>query len=269
MDWGVDFKNLSTMDVYNYGTIHTNYMVRQGYGTVVARMGADIPVQLNTPATRINWGGDSVSVETPAGSIRARACIVTVSTGVLNAGSIEFSPALPEWKLTAIDNLPMGLLARVTLQFDGEQFGLVPNQWLAYRVPNEMPARACYFLTWPFGYNIMVGFVGGEFGWQLSDEGSSAAIEFALDEVVKMVGSSARDHFVKGHLTGWANNPWTRGAYAAARPGHHRARAELARPVGNRLFFAGEAVSAPYYQLCSGAYTSGEKAAREVVAAIG
>jgi hypothetical protein len=38
--------------------------------------------------------------------------------------------------------------------------------------------------------------------------------------------------------------------------------------VGNRLFFAGEAVSAPYYQLCSGAYTSGEKAAREVAAAI-
>ncbi len=166
MDWGVDFKNLSTMDVYNYGTIHTNYMVRQGYGTVVARMGADIRVQLNTPATRINWGGDGVLVETPAGSIRA---------------------------------------------------------------------RAYYFLTWPFGYNIMVGFVGGEFGWQLSDEGSSAAINFALDEVVKMVGSSARDHFVKGHLTGWANNPWTRGAFAAARPGHHCARAELARPVDNRL----------------------------------
>jgi hypothetical protein len=35
------------------------------------------------------------------------------------------------------------------------------------------------------------------------------------------------------------------------------------------LFFAGEATAAPYYQLCSGAYSSGESAAGEVIAAIG
>jgi len=39
----------------------------------------------------------------------------------------------------------------------------------------------------------MVGFVGGESGWQLSDEGSSVMIDFALDEGVKMIGSSPRE----------------------------------------------------------------------------
>lgn len=269
MDWAVDFADLSTQDIWNYGGTPSNYMIKQGYGALVARMGAELPVQLNTAATGVDWSGDGVVVETPAGTIRAKACVVTVSTGVLNAGSIAFTPALPDWKQQSIANLPMGLLAKVTLQFDGERFGLGANKWLTYRVPNQMPAEACYFLTWPFGFDIMVGFVGGAFGWQLSAEGRAAAVDFALGEVVKMFGAKARNHFVKGHLTGWADNPWTRGAYAAARPGHYSARAELARPLGDRVFFAGEAVAMPYVQLCGGAYLNGQSVARDVVAAIG
>ncbi len=264
MDWAVDFPDLSTMDVWEYGNNGSNYLIREGYGTLVARMGAGLPVKLNTPATGIDWRGKGVAVHTPAGTLKAKACIVTVSTGVLSAGTIKFTPLLPLWKQQAIANLPMGLLAKITLQFDGERFGLIPNQWLSYWVPETMPAKACYFLTWPFGTNIMVGFVGGEVGWQLSREGTDAAVNFALEEVVKIFGSKARDHFLKGHLTGWADNPWTLGAYAAARPGQYGARAELAKPIADRVFFAGEAVATPYVQLCGGAYMSGEAVARDV-----
>ena len=269
MDWAVDFEDLSTMDFWEYGDIGSNYMIKEGYGTLVSRMGAGLPVQLNAPATHVDWSGNGVSVETPSGTIRAKACIVTVSTGVLRAGSIKFTPELPHWKRQAISNLPMGLLAKVTLQFEGDQFGFVPNHWLTYWVPNEMPAEACYFLSFPFGFNIMIGFIGGQFGWQLSAEGTEAAVDFALNEVVNMVGGKARDHFIKGHLTGWAENPWTYGAYAAATPGHHSARADLAKPIGDRVFFAGEAVATPYHQLCGGAYLSGDAVARDVVSTVG
>lgn len=269
MDWGVDFTDLSTLDYSSYGDIDAYYMIKEGYGTLVARVGANLPVQLETPATRVDWSGPGVAVETPAGTIRAKACVVTVSTGVLGAGAIQFTPELPDWKKVAIANLPMGLLAKITLQFDGERFGFIPNNWLTYWVPNEMPAEACYFLTFPFGFDIMIGFVGGEFGWRISAEGVDAAIDFALNEVVTMVGSRARDHFVKGHLTGWASHPWTRGAYAAARPGNYGARAVLTRPLGDRVFFAGEAVAIPFVQLCGGAYLSGQAAASDVASAIG
>ena len=268
MDWGVDFKDLSTKDNFESADAAPSYMVKEGHGAIVTRLGEGLPVELSAPATRIDWSGNGVAVETPAGNIRAKACIVTVSTGVLGAGSIRFAPPLPDRKLEAIDNVPMGLLAKVTLQFDGDRLGLVSNNWLTYWVPGEMPAEACYFLTWPFEYDIMIGFVGGEFGWQLSAAGTEAAVDFALGEVVKIVGSKARDHFVKGHLTGWAGNPWTRGAYAAARPGHYEARARLAEPVGDRLFFAGEAVAGAYVALCGGAYMSGEAVARKVAAVV-
>ena len=264
LDFSVDFEDLSVQDWWQSADVASSNMIKQGYGTLVARMGQNLPVKLNTPATRVDWSGDGVAVETPAGTIRAKACIVTVSTGVLNAGSIKFTPELPDWKQQAIGNLPMGLLAKVTLQFDGDRLGLSQNKWLSYVVPSDMPAEACYFLTWPFGFDILVGWIGGQFGWELSAAGTDAAVDFALEEVVKMVGSDARKHFVKGHLTGWAKNPWVYGAYAAAIPGHYGARAELAKPLADRLFFAGEAVAGPYIMLCSGAYMSGEAVANEV-----
>ena len=36
----------------------------------------------------------------------------------------------------------------------------------------------------------------------------------------------------------WFGDPWSRGAYSAARPGHGNCRADLASPVDDRLFFA-------------------------------
>ncbi len=266
MDHGVDFSDLSTMDYWEGAESTPSYMVRDGLGALAVRHAGALPVQLNTRVTGVDWSGQGVTVKTKRGRIRAKACIITVSTGVLNSGRIRFTPALPGWKQQAIDDLPMGLLAKIPLQFDGARLGLVPNQWLTYWVPNEVPARACYFLTWPFGYNYMVGFVGGRFGWELSRAGKRAAVDFALGEVVKMVGSDARKHFVKGHLTSWANNPNTLGAYAAAKPGRYSSRAILARPVGDRVFFAGEAMAGAYSALCSGAYKSGEAAGRAVLA---
>jgi monoamine oxidase len=269
MDFAVDFENLNVQDWWQYGDVPSNYHIKQGYGTLVTRMGEGLPVKLNARATRVDWSGDGVSVETSAGTVRAKACIVTVSPGVLAAGSIRFTPELPDWKQQAIGNLPMGLLAKISLQFDGERFGFRKNKWLSYVVPNDMPAEACYFLTWPFDFDIMVGWIGGQFGWEMTAAGQKAAIDFALEELVKLVGSDARKHFVKGHLTGWGLNPWTLGAYAAATPGNFGARADLAKPLAERLFFAGEAVAGPYKMLCSGAYMSGEAVANDVATVIG
>ena len=48
-----------------------------------------------SPATKVTWSGDGVAIETPRGTLRAAAIIITVSTGVLAAGHICFDPPLP------------------------------------------------------------------------------------------------------------------------------------------------------------------------------
>ena len=268
MDFSVDFDELSTLDNWNFGDTGAYYMIREGYGTLVARDGSGLPVKLETPVTAIDWSGEGVAVETPSGTVRARACIVTVSTGVLGSGDISFAPALPLWKQEAIDRLPMGLLMKIALEFDGQRFGLGDNNWLTYHVENVLPARACYFLTFPFSFDLMIGFTGGRFGRELAAAGSGAAVDFALGELAAIFGSDVHKHFVRGLATDWDSNPWTRGAYAAAVPGHHGARDELARPVADRIFFAGEATAAPWYQLAGGAWLNGRSVAREVAATL-
>lgn len=268
MDHGVDYADLSTAEVQAYADPSTDYLIAEGLGTVVTAAGAGLPVRLNTPATGIDWSGDGVRVETPAGTIAAQACIVTVSTGVLGAGAIRFTPDLPVAKAEAIDNVPMGLLAKIALKTDGARFGLSDNSWLTYKVGETMPAEACFFLALPHAQPVLVGFVGGAFGWALSREGEAAAVDFATGELVKMFGTDARKHITGGLLTDWAENPLTLGAYAAARPGHFKARETLAEPLGGRVFFAGEAVAGGSMALVSGAWLSGDATARAVTASL-
>lgn len=99
----------------------------------------------------------------------------------------------------------------------------------------------------------------------MARQGDAATIDFALTKFVEMAGSDARKHFVRGTVSGWANDPNTQGAYAAARPGHYDSRDFLAQPIDDKLFFAGEAVAGPYAALCSGAYYSGEAQAKAVL----
>ncbi|MDE0852543.1 MAG: NAD(P)/FAD-dependent oxidoreductase [Yoonia sp.] len=265
LDFGVDFADLSTGDMNSYGTYAYNYLVREGLGTLVATYGQRLPIRTGVAATAIDWSGQGVRVETTDGTITASACIVTVSTGVLASGAIKFIPDLPVQKAEAIADVPMGLLAKIALQFDGERFGLQDNDFLTYAVPDAVPAEACYFLTWPTGFDLAVGYVGGQFGWDLSRGSVDDAVDFALGEFVNMMGSRARSHFVKGVMTDWATNPLTLGAYAAAKPGRFEARTALATPLGDRVFFAGEAVAGRYKALMSGAHMSGDFIGGEVV----
>jgi monoamine oxidase len=72
---------------------------------------------------------------------------------------------------------------------------------------------------------------------------------------------------MKGAMTYWGGERCTRGAYAAARPGGAAARRVLARPVAERIWFAGEALAGPLMQTCGGARLSGERVATDILGA--
>lgn len=264
MDYGVDFDQLSTLSYWNSDESQPSFIVREGLGAVVGTLADGLPIALDTPVTAVDWSGDGVAVETARGTIRAKACVITVSNGVLNAGTIRFTPALPAWKQEAASNIPMGLLLKVPLLFDGARLGLGENNWVDYRIPEDKPGEACFFVAWPTGHDYVFGNIGGRFAWDLSAEGPDAVIDYALGELVRLVGSDARKHFLKGLATDWAENPLTLGAYGAVRPGTYGARKILARPVGDRVFFAGEAVAGEVSALVNGAYLSGRATAKAV-----
>lgn len=258
LDMAVDLDELSTFDYANAAELAPNLLCAEGFGSIVADGGRGLPVRLGTAVRSVRWDGPGVEVASDAGTLRARAVIVTASTGVLASGAIRFTPDLPVATQDAIADLPMGMLAKIPLLVPRERFGLAPftDLMLARRGRRDL-----YFLCFPFDSDLMIGFVGGDLGWELSALGEAAAVDFAKAGLAEMFGSDAPRRVRAGGLTPWASNPWTRGAYAAASPGRYAARAALARPVGDRIFFAGEALAGPLIQTCGGAFRSGAAAA--------
>lgn len=266
MSSAVDVDELSAKDYLNIGTdVAPNYLVKEGYGTLVAQFGKEIPVSLRTPARRIRYSGQGVEVDTDKGTLRAKACIVTSSTGVLAAEKIRFDPVLPVWKLEAIAGLPMGLLAKIPMQFSKAEFR---HKAFDDVLRENFGKRDTYFLCWPFQLNLLVGFVGGDFAWELSAAGEEEAVEFGRNALRSMFGSDADKYFVKGSSTKWASDPWALGAYASATPGNGGAREGLRRPVAERVFFAGEACAPRWTQTCGGAALSGVETAERVAKVI-
>jgi len=261
MDFAADDDEISVTDFRSAADLDPNYFTKEGFGALIHHWGADVPVQLSTPVRRITWDGPGVEVETDRGTLRAKAAIVTVSTGVLAFEDIAFTPDLPEAHQEAIFDLPMGLLTKVPLRIDGTRLGLRPFD----DVLMERHARHdVFFLAFPFDTDLMVGFVGGDFAWEMEAAGRDAAVDFMTDRLVDMFGTSARRSVGRGAMTQWGGERHVRGAYAAARPGKAHARSVLAEPVGDRIWFAGEALAGGLKQTAAGARLSGEAVAGQV-----
>jgi monoamine oxidase len=246
-----------------------NLQVAGGIGDFVARRLGEAagPVALDAPVRRIAWGRQ-VAVETERFTLAARACIVTVSTGVLASGAIRFSPALPDATQEAIAGLPMGLLSKVALRAAGtERLGLADSTSIERRLTDlDDPAMSLHF--WPHGQDHVVGFVGGTAAWELARAGEAAAEDFIRARIRQVLGADADRAFAPGAVvTPWGTDPWHLGAYAYARPGHFQARGVLAQPLAEgRLVFAGEALRTDGMAgTVGGAYLSGREAAQTML----
>jgi monoamine oxidase len=241
-------------------------IVPEGYGALAQRFGAAFPVKLSTPVTHIRWDGRGVLVESPAGSLSARAVIVTVPVGVLAAGAIRFTPELPVATREGLGGLSMGALTKIGLRFDGNRFGLPVNSNLWDESPG---IGGVNFECWPFDRNLILALFGGDFARDVLAKGERVAVETMLDRLTAMLGPQVRAAFMGASVNGWATDPYAMGCYSHARPGEAGARAKLAQPVGERIWFAGEATAVGdgdfgAAMTAGGAFLAGEAAVRAV-----
>lgn len=262
---GVPPAGCSSIDFARYVWEGDDWPVLDGLGALVARHARSVPVELDTPVVRIAWHGrTSVAVETPRGAVEAQAVIVTVPTGVLAGDALRFDPPLPSWKRQAISDLPMGSCNKLSLGLAGNPFGDITGPVLM-----ADSGRSVEFLLREDGRDIVTMMVNGTFAKDLAAAGAPAMIDYAVGRLSALFGSAIRSALTGRHvLADWDHDPWAAGCYAVARPGAAGARAALARPVEDRLFFAGEAVHDRYMGDVHGAHLSGEAAAEDAARAI-
>lgn len=87
-------------------------------------------------------------------------------------------------------------------------------------------------------------------------------------ELTGLFGSNVASSIRPLAATSWSRMAAIGGAYSCALPGHSQARARLAWPFEDRLFFAGEATHPFDFTTAHGAHDSGQRAADEAMAAL-
>ena len=261
---GCELDRVSILDMDAYEDTEINWRVRRGYGALMTAYAAPIPLALNCNVTLVDHSGKRVRVETSQGTLTAGNVIVTVPTNLIADESIRFHPALPA-KVAAARGLPLGLADKVMLALD--QPDALPKDG-NLRGATMRTAMGGFHLR-PFGQPCIEGFFGGRFARELEDAGDGALAAQGIDEIVALLGNDFRRKLKPLSESRWAHDPFARGSYSHALPGHAGDRAVLAAPVDNRLFFAGEATSPNFFSTAHGARDSGERAAGEVLNAAG
>ena len=257
---GCETDRLSILDFDAYEDTNLNWRVRRGYGALMESYGATLPIAFNCKVTLIDHSAKRLRIETSLGTIAADRAIITVPTNLIAQESIRFVPALPD-KVDAASHLPLGLADKVMLALDEPELLPVDGNLRGATMRSEM---GTYHLR-PFGQPCIEGFFGGRFAQALEDGGDGAIAAQAIDEIVSFVGTDFRRKLKPFKESRWAHDPFARGSYSHALPGHADKRAVLAAPVDGRLFFAGEATSPHFFSTAHGAHDSGERAVREVI----
>lgn len=258
MTWavGVESSAVSTVDLHNYPDSGANWSVHEGLGEVLRATARDLPVRLGTRVTAIDWSGDVVRIDSSAGRIDAGAVIVTVPTAVLARGVIRFDPPLPGTHADAIAALPLGVCNKVFFHLRNASFAAaLPQHFLG----SDTTSRTCSWSARTADQPLLMAYFGGDLARELEQRGELES--FARDELRRIFGAALRNELGDTLVTAWGSDPFSLGAYSAARPGHAHARSTLATPVSPRLHFAGEACSVNYFGTLHGAWRSGLGAA--------
>lgn len=224
---------------------------------IISKITANI--QMNTIVKEIDYNADTITITTSTGEkIQADKTIISVPITVLKDGDITFSPPLPATKTQSFQQLGMeaGMKAfmRFSQKFTGE--GVLGGKVCGSYVV-ESYSRASNDL-------VIFGFVMGDQAKALSDMGDSAALQAMLAELDQMFDGVASASYISHSFEDWYKHPFIRGAYSYPLVGSTAAtRKNIAEPVANKLFFAGEASNYNgHHQTVHGAIETGY---REVI----
>lgn len=264
-------------DVYGgFGGAHC--MIKGGYSTVVESLGKELPIHFNHVVTDISYASkhselsDSqckVKVTTSSGhEFSGDAVLITVPLGCLKAGSIKFSPPLPQWKYSAIQQLGFGVLNKVVLEFPEVFWDDTVDYFGA--TAEETYLRGQCFMFWnvrkTVGAPVLIALLVGKAAIAGQNMSSSDHVNHAVMVLRKIFGEASVPDPVASVVTDWGRDPFSYGAYSYVAIGASGEDYDiLGRPVDNCLFFAGEATCKEHPDTVGGAMLSGLREAVRII----
>lgn len=239
-------------------------MFAKGYGQIADHLARGLSIRLSEKVTAIDYANAGVTVTTDRGRYTADKVVVTVPLGVLKKSAITFTPPLPSSHRRAIESIGMGVLNKLYLKFD-EPFWDTDVDWI-----ESVPPATEGTQTWTewvsfkkaLGANVIMGFSAADAGVQQEALSDAALVTSAMMRLRLIYGAAVPAAPVGFVRTQWQRDPFAYGSYSFNALGvTPSTRKALAKPVANRLYFAGEATDPDYYGTVHGAYLSGQAVA--------
>jgi monoamine oxidase len=245
--------------------------VLDGYGALILRAAADVPVAVDCPVSAIDLSGSHVVLDTPQGRLDARAVVVTASTAVLAAERIALRPGgWPDQKVAAIEAVPTGSVTKIGFRL--RPGALPPGFTQVHGDTVSGSFVAClmsepgnvFWLLGVGGGDLATAYLGGAFSRDLALAGEDAQIDWATQHLCRLLGSSIQQSVMGACATPFDREPWIDGGNSYCRFGMGNQRPALAEPIEDRVFFAGEAYSLDHPGVAHGAWLSGGTAVERI-----
>ena len=240
----------------------------EGAQSVAIKMAAALGerVVLNAPARTIRQGG-GVVVEGDGVTVTAERVIVAIPPAL--ASRIRYAPALPGYRDALTQRVPMGNTFKVHCLYD-EPFWRAEG--LTGQATSDVGALRLTFDNSPESGapGILMGFIEGGDRWRAwarrSPEERRATV---LADLVRLYGAQAANprEYIEHS---WAEEEYSRGCYVGNfPPGVWTQYGEALREPIGRIHWAGTETATVWNGYMEGAVQSGERAAAEVLAALG
>jgi monoamine oxidase len=184
------------------------------------------------------------------------------------AGRIVYEPALPALRDQLTQRMPMGTVAKCMAIYDRPFWR---EDGLSGQATSDRgPTRAIFDNSPPDGSpGVLLGFLEGDFARELGRAPPEDRRRAVLGTFERLFGPGAASP--EGWVERlWAEEEWTRGCYGCYMPtgGWTAYGRALRKPIGT-LHWAGAETGTVWNGYMDGAVQSGERAAREVLVALG
>lgn len=251
-----------------------------GYGALVdvlaRRLDPErVTLRLDTPAHAVHWRRGEVTAEAAQGgtpcTVSAPQAVVTLPLGVLklavdDAGAVRFQPPL-DAKRAALERIAVGPAIKLVLRFRDAFWETLEAGRFRDAAFFHGPDGAfrTFWTTLPERSTWLNAWAGGPAAARLARLDRDGLTHAALDSLKALFGARAQPHALleDAWMHDWQADPYAAGAYSYVATGGQTARAALATPLENTLFFAGEATEhETEAATVDGALRSGRRAAR-------